>query len=691
MIEPPTPHNETERLDVLRSLELLDRTNDPILDEFTRLAAAISGAPIALVSLVEEHRQWFVARQGLDATETSRQVSFCAHAINRASQVMWVDDARADRRFAANPLVVGHPDIRFYAGAPLVVGGYPIGTLCVIDTVPRQHDPRLVEMLASLARLLSDRLASGHRDEAIRKVLEITADAIIECDDHGVITQWGAGAERLLGFSEDETIGRPVTILIPPEFHDAHKAGMKRWRKTKEARLGRRIELPAVRKDGSAIELELAMSVSRSQKGPLITSSIRDISERKAYSASLLAAKAEAEAANVAKSAFLANMSHEIRTPLNGVVGVVGLLASTPLSPRQEELTEIIRSSSEQLRRILGDVLDLARIESGQFTVSKEGFCLAEQVLAVADLSRLKAEEKGLNFQAVIDVAAEQRVIGDPIRLKQVLGNLLSNAVKFTERGYVRLAITSSPGSYRFEITDSGIGFEQEQNTRLFDPFYQADVSVTRRFGGSGLGLSICRDLVKAMGGEIGCTGRIGQGATFWVQVPLADAEPIVENSAVEDVPQTDAALAVLVVDDNPTNRRVAELILSSVGATVTEAEDGALAFDMARQNRFDIILMDLMMPVMDGLESIRLIRGHEQECGKPRTPIAVLSANSMPEHVEASLAAGADMHLPKPITAPGLLQALAVLVSGRSADSTASKEAGDGIYIASESRAVGA
>ena len=452
---------------------------------------------------------------------------------------------------------------------------------------------------------------------------------------------------------------------------------MARWRNTKEARLGRRIELPAVRKDGSSIELELAMSVSRSQKGPLITSSIRDISERKAYSASLLAAKAEADAASVAKSAFLANMSHEIRTPLNGVVGVVGLLASTPLSPRQEELTEIIRSSSEQLRQILGDVLDLARIESGQFKVSEEQFCLAEQALAIADLSRLKAEEKGLNFQAVIDVDSGRRVIGDPMRLKQVLGNLLSNAVKFTERGYVRLAITSSPGRYRFEITDSGIGFEQEQNARLFDRFYQADGSVTRRFGGSGLGLSICRDLVEAMGGEIGCNGRIGQGATFWVELPLPDAEHDFQKAALEDAPQTDAALAVLVVDDNPTNRRVAELILTSIGATVTQAEDGAAAFDMARQTRFDIILMDLMMPVMDGLESIRLIRSHEHEQGGPRTPIAVLSANSMPEHVAASLAVGADMHLAKPITAPGLLQALGALVgSGRSAESFADDDA---------------
>ncbi len=665
MVEPPTPDNETERLDVLRSLELLDQSPDPILDEFARLAAAISGAPIALVSLVDEHRQWFAARVGLAVTETPRRVSFCAHAINSPSEVFWVDDARVDGRFADNPLVVGHPDVRFYAGAPLVVAGSPIGTLCVIDTLPRNCDPLLVETLASLAHLLADRLDSGHRNEATRKALEITADAVIECDDHGVITKWGAGAERLLGFSEAESVGRPVTIFVPPEFHAAHDAGMARWRSTKEGRLGRRIEVPAIRKDGSSIELELAMSVSRSQKGPLITSSIRDISERKAYAASLMAAKAEAEAANVAKSAFLANMSHEIRTPLNGVVGVVGLLASTPLSARQEELTGIIRSSSEQLQRILGDVLDLARIESGHFTISEEQFGLAEQVLAIADLSRLKAEEKGLNFQAVIDITPGQRVIGDPMRLKQVLGNLLSNAVKFTERGYVRLTVTSSPGRYRFEVADSGIGFEQEQHARLFDPFYQADGSVTRRYGGSGLGLSICRNLVEAMGGEIGCIGCTGQGATFWVELPLPVAE-VVENPDREEVSQTDAALAVLVVDDNPTNRRVAELILLSVGATVTQAEDGAAAFDAARRTNFDIILMDLMMPVMDGLASIRLIRSHEQERGWPRTPIAVLSANSMPEHVEASLAAGADLHLAKPITAPGLLQAVSALVGSK-------------------------
>ena len=568
-----------------------------------------------------------------------------------------------DARFANNPLVVGNPNIRFYGGAPLIVGGHAIGTLCIIDTSPRVHDARLAEMLASLARLLEDRLESRHRNEAIRRAMEITSDAVIECDDHGIITGWGARAERLLGFSVSEAVGQSVEIIIPPQFRDAHQAGMARWRSTGSARLGRRLELSAIHKNGSSIEIELSMSVMSGPAGPLITGSIRDISERKIYAASLVAAKAEADSASIAKSTFLANMSHEIRTPLNGIVGVVGLLDSTTLSPHQKELTGIILSSSEQLQRILGDVLDIARIESGQFTISEEKFCLAEQVSMIGDLCRLRAEEKGLSFEVNVEVAPGQRVVGDPVRLKQILTNLVSNAVKFTERGYVRLRVTTSLSGFRFEIADSGIGFDQEQQGRLFEPFYQADGSITRRFGGSGLGLSICRDLVQEMGGEIGCTGRTGEGAIFWVELPLRTAEHDAEISELEEVPQPDGALRVLVVDDNSTNRRVAELILSSIGATVTHAEDGAVAFELARQTRFDVILMDLMMPVMDGLESIRLIRTQEQEAGWPRTPIAVLSANSMPEHVEASRVIGADLHIAKPVTAADLLQALSALV----------------------------
>lgn len=659
--------SEGQRLAAVRSVNLVGGPAEPILDNYAAMVADLARAPIGLVSLVDEERQWFAGRFGLDVPETPRASSFCAHAIARPGEVLWVEDAREDARFHANPLVLGEPYIRFYAGAPVFVGAQAVGSLCVISPDRRAFDPELARRLQSLAALVSERLEQRRRDLQLMSALDANSDAIISCDEQGIINGWRHGATELFGYPEAEALGSSVTIIIPPERRAQHSAGMRRWREQGNARLNRRLELPAVRKDGGRIEIELCMSLTAKAGDRHIIATIRDITNRKLQTQALELAKLEAEAANGAKSAFLAKMSHELRTPLNGIIGVLDMLADDRLSSRQVELVSIAQQSSRQLETILGDVLDLARIESGQISLRPERVVLAEIVKAAMEITALRADEKGLRVSADIDAAVPRAVLADPGRLKQILTNLLANAVKFTDTGSVRLTVRNAGARCRFEIQDTGIGIDADKQALIFEPFRQADDSIGRRFSGTGLGLAICRDLIGAMDGVIGCTSEPGVGSLFWFEIPLqATLEDCdADQHRVENAP--DAArseLRVLLADDNATNRRVVELMLGAVGAEITAVEDGAEAVNAFLTGSFDLVLMDMMMPVMDGLAAVRTIREHEADVARPPVPIVMLTANAMPEHVEAALAAGADRHLSKPITAAALFGTISTLES---------------------------
>jgi signal transduction histidine kinase/CheY-like chemotaxis protein len=391
-----------------------------------------------------------------------------------------------------------------------------------------------------------------------------------------------------------------------------------------------------------------------------------DITEMKEQAAALTMALHRAEAASRSKSEFLANMSHEIRTPLNGVLGLAEVLGRTGLDDHQRDLLKTIIGSAATLDGILGDLLDFSRLEAGRLTVAETAFDLGDLIEEAAAPFRSAADAKGLGFELALDETTRRRVVGDPVRLRQILTNLLSNAVKFTSQGRVGLSVAKAARGDRFyfEVRDSGIGFEPDQAERLFSRFEQADGSITRQFGGSGLGLSISRQLAELMGGQISAAGKPGRGAAFTLMLPLIaarEAPPAVEAAAE----RTDRTLRILVVDDNETNRKVAELILAAINAEVVCVEDGQAAVGAVESSAFDVVLMDLQMPVMDGLSATRAIRAREAEFGLPRLPVVVLSANVMREHVEASNAAGADDHIGKPVRAEALIAAVLQAVDG--------------------------
>lgn len=415
-----------------------------------------------------------------------------------------------------------------------------------------------------------------------------------------------------------------------------------------------------------AVDQWLQVQDRRTAEGGTVTV-CNDITALKRDAQALGEARDAAEAANVAKSQFLANMSHEIRTPLNGVIGLSQALSKTDLTAEQREMLDLMQASGRTLQTLLSDILDLARVESGKLELTDDAFELEKAVREAAQLYAENAREKHLGFHVDIDVEKGLWIRGDVVRLKQILTNLISNSVKFTSQGFVGLTVQRGPEkdgapTLRFMVEDTGIGFDAATRERLFSRFEQADGGITRRFGGSGLGLSICRQLADMMGGDLDCESEPGGGSAFILTLPLVvcEAPAQVEKTASPATKGDRSPVRVLVADDHPTNRRVLELILSQISCEIFMAENGALALEAFRAGDFDLVLMDMQMPIMDGLTATQEIRLHEAAAGGRRTPIVMLTANAMPEHVAAGRAAGADHHLAKPFNTAELLAIVA-------------------------------
>ena len=388
----------------------------------------------------------------------------------------------------------------------------------------------------------------------------------------------------------------------------------------------------------------------------------------------LVEARDAAEAANVLKSHFLANMSHEIRTPLNGVIAMAQIMAMGDMTNAQREHLGVIRQSGEALLTVLNDILDLSKIEAGRMELEDVEFEAADLARSVEATHGPLAAKKGLAFSVDLDERASGVRRGDSARLQQILANLVSNAVKFTASGEVRVTIDGEgeDGSdgIRIAVSDSGIGIPSDKLPLLFQKFTQVDSSTTRQYGGTGLGLAICKELAQLMGGTVWAESLQGVGSTFFVRLPLTRCSPGRASDAAapgaEAEPEGEVAqLNVLAAEDNPTNQLVLRTVMATFGLEVDIVADGAQAVDAWRNGAYDLILMDIQMPVLDGISATRTIRADEAQTGRRRTPIVALSANAMTHQVKEYLESGMDMHVAKPIQLARLQEALEAVMNG--------------------------
>jgi signal transduction histidine kinase/AmiR/NasT family two-component response regulator len=383
-----------------------------------------------------------------------------------------------------------------------------------------------------------------------------------------------------------------------------------------------------------------------------------DVTARKLAAEALEVAMRRAEEATRAKSNFLATMSHEIRTPMNGVLGMAALLDRQIEDPKQRAMLAVIQQSGEMLLNIINDVLDLSKIESGRLDFEAVPFAPGDLARQIAAAQGPKAAAQGLDLRISVDADAERLRRGDPHRLMQVLHNLVGNAVKFTEAGSVTVAVSAEPdGALAFEISDTGIGMTEDTLAHVFEPFVQADSSTTRRYGGTGLGMTIVRRIVEGMGGAVSIESRPGEGTRVRVVAPLPCVESCAATVAITATPSVGciAGLRVLAADDNDTNRMVLKAMLDALGVAATMVESGAQAVAAADDETYDVILLDITMPGMDGCATLAQIRASERAHRRCAVPAVAVTANALQEHTSAYLAAGFMGHLPKPLSLAAL------------------------------------
>jgi PAS domain S-box-containing protein len=476
---------------------------------------------------------------------------------------------------------------------------------------------------------------------------------------------------KLSGIADDEPIDTLViTEILPEEW--GQRASQELLPRLQRGPL--EIEVPLRnRSDGRLIDtLQTVFLVQDPHSGQAqcIAVVARDIRERKRHEQSLAQAKDVAESAARAKDEFLANMSHEIRTPMNGIIGMVDLLQDTGLNDEQNEFVQLLRCSADSLLRVIDDMLDISRIEAGQLEIHEAEFNLPELLEEAIRQFQPGVERKKLALDLQIADDVPHAVIGDSARLHRVLAHLLSNALKYTDKGSITLCVTalnnsSEVAQLRFSIIDTGIGIAPELQQSIFAPFTQADASATRKQGGTGLGLTLAQRLVQLMGGQIDIDSTPGQGSTFSFSLCLAHL-PDGDDQAPETVSvpthHSRRQLSVLVAEDNFINQTLIGSLLEHLGHQVTVVENGQQAVDAQRQQVFDLILMDVHMPVMDGLVATRTIRDHEAEQGLAPTPVIALTANNREGDRQRCLRAGMNDFIAKPVSREALLKAFSTL-----------------------------
>jgi len=533
-----------------------------------------------------------------------------------------------------------------------------------IATLAASFAGRQAETAMHLREEMAERAALAQEARAghmrLRSIIDNVQEAIITIDDSGTVLHWSPGATTIFGYTAEEAIGRDITLIMPPEIAGHHAGYIEAYFRTGEAKIiGSGREVEGVRKDGSAVPLELNISEAEFGGRTLFTGILRDITDRKRILNELIEAREQADSASRAKSMFLANMSHEIRTPLNPIIGMAHLLLKTDLDRVQAEYAQKIHQSGRHLLKIINDILDFSKIEAGHLTLEQTAFDLDEVLQSISSVVSERASAKGLELVFDVPLEISRHYCGDPLRLSQILINFANNAVKFTETGEIEVSVagleeTPEAVHLRFTVRDTGIGITEEQKKRLFESFQQADESTTRKFGGTGLGLAIARRLAALMDGEVGVDSEFGRGSSFWLDLWLTKS--LHQEAALVPEPTLRGARA-LVVEDNPSARQALRDMLTSMTFEVETAASGPDGIEQVRDKPpFDVVFVDWRMPGMDGIRTIEEMRAlMTQElaadpAARPAPGFVLVTAYGRDDVLRAAERADVDDILIKPL-----------------------------------------
>ncbi|MEN8873880.1 MAG: ATP-binding protein [Pacificibacter sp.] len=515
----------------------------------------------------------------------------------------------------------------------------------------------LVRLNSQISQREKQQVQSTNR---INTIMNTSLDGVIVSDADGRITGFNAAAEQIFGHKADDVMGLEIgRVIVPDHMIDAHNAGMQRMRKKGEKRVvGKgRVRLEAKRADGSLFPVELAIQSATADGGEIFIAFLRDVSQSVADEQELIQARDKAIAGEQSRSDFLATMSHEIRTPLNGLLGNMSLMRDTPLTAKQDKFMRNMETSGRLLMSHVSDVLDIARYDSGKLSLRSEPLNISALIQAIVDNQSGMASAQETTLDWGWDGPAQHWINGDSERLQHILMNLIGNAVKFTKHGRVSVTASWQDDMLRFVIEDTGIGIPPDLVDHVFDDFVTGDTSYARDAGGTGLGLGIVHRFVDALDGTITVDSAVGEGSTFLLELPTTLAQPQEEDAAAPPVELVTAPQNILIVEDNEMNRFVVRNMLIADGHHVTEAFDGKQGVELAYGQKFDLILMDISMPVMDGRTATVNIRKGDGASAKTR--IIALTANALANEQADFLANGMDAVLIKPLTKSALRAAL--------------------------------
>ena len=515
------------------------------------------------------------------------------------------------------------------------------------------------------------------QQQIFKVVFERSPTGITVTDQHERITAWNPMAEKMLGMDRKDLFNKPVQDLYTPD----------EWKRMRDLQIRKHgmladIATKVIRKDGTMLDVNTSIAVLKDNDGHVMGAIgiMHDMSRQKMVEEQLMQAKLAAEQANIAKSVFLANMSHEVRTPMNAIIGMLDLTLDTALNDEQKDNLEVAKDAADNLLSLINDILDLSRAEAGKVVVEEIEINAPDIVKNVGKGLSVLARNKGIDLMWNVDAGIPRQLVGDPVRLRQVLVNLVNNAIKFTHKGQVQVnakmeSLTAKDCVVKFEVIDQGIGIPKKNLATIFDVFTEAHNTTARRYGGTGLGLAICKKIDEMMRGAIWVESTEGKGSMFYFTIIFGVNPDLIQHpghsqargQAVtqDSLPDEMKHLRVLLAEDNVVNQRVAVKMLEKFGWSVHIAGDGQEVLDILNKQAFDVILMDDQMPLLTGVETTQVIRREEKQTGQ-HIPIIAMTANAMSGDREKYLAIGMDGYVSKPIDRQVLHQEIVHLVTQR-------------------------